>query len=79
MACRGMVILSETFFPGWQATVDGRAAPIYEADGTLRGIVVEGGTHQIEMRYRPMSVYAGAFLTALGLLTALMWRFRLLA
>ncbi len=74
MACKGMVILSETFFPGWRATVDGRAAPIYEADGPLRGIVVKAGTHQIEMRYRPMSVYAGAGLTAIGLLAVLLWR-----
>ena len=74
MACKGMVILSETFFPGWQATVDGQAATIYEADGTLRGIVVEAGAHHIDMHYRPISVYAGAGITALSLLCALAWR-----
>jgi hypothetical protein len=74
MACRGMVILSETFFPGWQATIDGRDAKIYEADATLRGVVVESGTHRIQMRYRPITVYAGAVLTTLGLLAALLWR-----
>jgi hypothetical protein len=74
MACRGMVILSETFFPGWRATIDGREVEIYEADGTLRGVIVESGAHRIEMRYRPMSVYVGASLTALGLLAALLWR-----
>jgi uncharacterized membrane protein YfhO len=66
-----MVVLSETFFPGWKATVDGRAVPIYEADGALRGVVVEAGLHRIDIRYRPISVYAGAFLTALGLLAAM--------
>jgi hypothetical protein len=70
LKCRGMVIDSDTFFPGWEATVDGRPAPIYEAYGFLRGVVVEAGPHRIEMRYRPKSVYWGAALTAAGLLGA---------
>jgi uncharacterized membrane protein YfhO len=70
LKCRGMVIDSDTFFPGWEATVDGRPAPIYEAYGFLRGVVAEAGPHRIEMRYRPKSVYWGAALTALGLLGA---------
>jgi hypothetical protein len=70
LKCRGMVIDSDTFFPGWEATVDGRPATLYEAYGFLRGVVVEAGPHRIEMRYRPKSVYWGAALTALGLLGA---------
>jgi len=68
--CRGMVIDADTYFPGWVATVDGQPAPVYEAYGFLRGVVVEAGAHCIEMRYRPKSVYWGAALTALGLLGA---------
>jgi hypothetical protein len=68
--CRGMVIFSDTYFPGWVATVDGQAATIYEAYGFLRGVVVEGGRHRIEMRYRPKSVYWGAALSLIGLLGA---------
>ena len=67
MSCKGMLIASETFYPGWRAEVDGRPAAIYEADGVLRGVVVDGGAHRIEFRYRPLTVYWGAFLTALGL------------
>jgi hypothetical protein len=70
LKCRGMVIEGDTFFPGWVATVDGKPSPIYEAYGFLRGVVVEAGSHRIEMRYRPKSVYWGAALTALGLLGA---------
>jgi hypothetical protein len=70
LKCRGMVIDSDTFFPGWVATVDGQPAPIYEAYGFLRGVVVEPGPHRVEMRYRPMTVYWGAAFTALGLLGA---------
>ncbi|HLN04239.1 MAG TPA: hypothetical protein VK335_33440 [Bryobacteraceae bacterium] len=71
MACKGMLIASETFYPGWVAAIDGRPAPIFEAYGALRGVVVEAGAHRIEFHYRPMSVYWGAFLTALGLAGAL--------
>jgi uncharacterized membrane protein YfhO len=67
LKCRGMVIDSDTFFPGWTATIDGKSAPLYEAYGFLRGVVVEAGAHRIEMRYRPQSVYWGGAFTALGL------------
>jgi hypothetical protein len=72
MQCKGMVIASETYYPGWQATVDGRPAQIFEMYGFLRGVVVEGGRHRIEMHYRPKSVYWGAACTAAGLLGAIL-------
>ncbi|HTB10413.1 MAG TPA: YfhO family protein [Bryobacteraceae bacterium] len=76
MSCRGMVILTDTWFPGWQATVDGRPAAIEKAYGAFRGVVVEAGNHSIEMRYRPWSVFAGAFLTGLATLVALYMAWR---
>jgi len=74
--CRSVVVLAETGFPGWQARVDGRPAPFYEVDGALRGVVVEGGRHRIEMRYRPASATFGAVMSLLGILGAgvLGWR-----
>ena len=63
MACDGMVVLSDTFYPGWRARVDHRPAEIYEVNGAMRGVAVPRGTHTITMRYRPVSVYLGAALT----------------
>jgi len=75
MACRGMVIVADGYSPDWIALVDGNRAPVYAAYGAIRGVVVERGHHTIEMRYRPMSVYAGGVLTALSLLAVfLLWR-----
>ncbi len=71
MRCRGMVVLADTFYPGWQAIVDGTPARIWEAYGAVRGVVVEAGRHQLEFRFRPVSVYAGAALSSLGLLATL--------
>ena len=68
MNCRGMVVLADGYSKDWVATIDGRRARLYAAYATIRGVVVERGHHQIEMRYRPMSVYIGGSLTALSLL-----------
>lgn len=73
MECRGMVVQSENNAPGWVARVDGREVPIYEAYTTLRGVVVDPGRHKIEMRYRPMSVLAGAAATLSTFLGALIF------
>jgi hypothetical protein len=67
MACRGMVILSDSWFPGWTATVDGHAKRIEKAYGSFRGVVVEAGDHTIEMKYRPASVFLGGVLTLVSL------------
>ncbi|MBX9602781.1 MAG: YfhO family protein [Bryobacteraceae bacterium] len=70
MRCRGLVILSDNYFPGWRATVDGRDVPILEVNGALRGVVVDAGEHQVEFRYQPASVRIGAILTLLAVLLA---------
>jgi len=70
MGCRGMVILGDSYFPGWKAVVDGKPARIYEAYTAVRGVVVDKGEHTIEMRYRPASVYWGLAMTFSGLLGA---------
>jgi hypothetical protein len=68
MACKGMVVLSQTHYPGWYAKVDGVSAPIHEAYTVLQGVVVNSGTHRVEFYYAPWSVYVGGLLTVLGLL-----------
>jgi hypothetical protein len=64
LRCTGLVVLADTWFPGWRAEVDGRPAEILEVYGALRGVVAGAGTHRIEFRYRPASVSAGAAMTA---------------
>ena len=79
MACRGMVVLTDLYYPGWEVRVDGRRAEVLEAYGIVRGVVVEGGAHSIEFRYRPWWLAAGGGLAGLGLLVTLLlcvWRRR---
>lgn len=49
----GIVVLSDQWFPGWAARLDGRPAPILRVDEALRGVAVPGGAHTIEFRYLP--------------------------
>jgi hypothetical protein len=76
MQCRGLVVLSDTYYPGWTATVDGRPAKILEVYGGLRGVVADRGAHRIEILYTPVSVYAGASLSLLGLISTFVIRRR---
>jgi hypothetical protein len=73
LGCRAMIIAGETFAPGWQAKVDGKPAPVYQAYTAVRGVVADAGHHRVEMRYRPASVLVGAIMTACGLLGALLF------
>ena len=65
-----MIVVSDTYFPGWRAYVDGAPARIYQVNGAMRGILAPAGVHSVTMRYRPMVVYEGAALTVLGILGA---------
>ena len=75
--CRAMLVFADTWYPGWKATVDGKSAPIYAAYNVIRGVVVDGGQHEVVLRYRPVSVFAGAALAILGIALAIALQFPL--
>jgi hypothetical protein len=62
-----VVVLSDPWFPGWKATVDGRDAKIERVDYVLRGIRVPAGAHRVEMRYAPASWRIGWIVSLVGL------------
>lgn len=53
----GIVVFSEIYYPGWQATIDGQPANIARADYILRAMDVSGGEHTIEMWFDPQSIH----------------------
>ena len=55
-ACPGLLVLPDTYFPGWKATVNGRQAPIYATDGAFRGVPVPEGTSRVEFRDEPRTL-----------------------
>ncbi|MFN7925851.1 MAG: YfhO family protein [Bryobacteraceae bacterium] len=46
-----ILVATEAYYPGWQATLDGRAVPIHPTDAGFRGIAIPAGEHTVEMRY----------------------------
>jgi hypothetical protein len=66
-----LVVLTDDFYPGWTATVDGHTAPIQRVDYTLRGVAVGPGHHTIVMRYQPTSWTIGLIITLLSLAAVL--------
>lgn len=68
------IILADVYYPGWRVKVDGRAMPVYPANGSLRGITIEKpGEHTVEFRFRPMSFLIGAIISAIGWLGLIGW------
>jgi hypothetical protein len=63
LPCAGLVIVGQTWYPGWIAYVDGRRAPLLEAYGFLDAVPVPGGEHHIELVYRPWHAWIGALIT----------------
>jgi hypothetical protein len=62
------LVLSDTYYPGWKAFVDGKKTKIYRADYTFRAIPLSAGTHQVEFVYDPLSFKLGIGATILGIL-----------
>ncbi len=60
----GLVILLDTFDPGWRARVDGRSAPVFRANEAFRAVPIPQGRHLVELRYRPTAVVVGLVVSA---------------
>jgi hypothetical protein len=63
-----LLVLADTHYPGWAATLDGTPVPILRVDHTYRGVILAAGSHQVEFHYRPASLRVGAAVSALALL-----------
>jgi len=59
----GYLVLADTWYPGWRATVDGEPAEILRANYAFRAVWLEAGEHVVEFVYRPRAVMAGVGLS----------------
>jgi hypothetical protein len=66
----GYLVLSEVWYPGWKATVDGAEAPVLRADWCLRAVPIDAGTHEVVLEFSPSSFAAGAWISSLSLALA---------
>lgn len=59
----GLVVLSESFYPAWHASVDGQPVRVYVADGALQAVPVPAGDHSIQMRFESTALSVGLIIS----------------
>ena len=64
----GILVVSETYFPGWQAYLNGERVDIFPVDGMLRGISIPAGVHLVRFTYHPTSFILGVVLAGITIL-----------
>lgn len=52
----GVVVLHDTYYPGWQAELDGRPVPIMRASVFFRAVEIPAGKHVVTMRFEPLTL-----------------------
>lgn len=65
-ATASILVFTDTFYPGWIATVDGRESEILQANYLFRAIAVPAGTHAVRFIYNPLSLKIGWLLALLA-------------
>jgi hypothetical protein len=75
----GILVVNDSFWPGWRATIDGKEVPIWRADFLVRAIPWPAGKHVLEMQYDPPEVRIGWAISLIGALaltalSAFEWR-----
>jgi hypothetical protein len=63
----GLLVLSEVYYPGWRATLNGRNVPILRVDYALRGVPIPSGQHRVDLFFRPATFVWGATISGITL------------
>jgi uncharacterized membrane protein YfhO len=67
----GLLFVSDSYYLGWEAFVDGRQTKIYRANYNFRAVIVPAGEHQVVFKYKPQSFKIGLYLSGGTLLVIL--------
>jgi uncharacterized membrane protein YfhO len=59
----GWLVLSDNYYPGWQATIDGKPAEIFRANHTMRAVKVPAGRHVLSFRFAPRALLWSIYLS----------------
>jgi len=65
---QGFLVLTDNFYPGWRAIVDGEETPIYPANSTFRALALGKGVHTIKFEYAPLTRKLGIAGTSISII-----------
>jgi hypothetical protein len=64
---KGLLFLSDVYYPGWHAYVDGKQTSVYRADYAFRAVPIDAGKHTVEFTYQPVSFTIGAVISFISI------------
>lgn len=64
---KGILFMSDTYYPGWRAYINGRETKIYRANYAFRAIIIPSGKHNIKFAYKPISFLIGKWVSGVSL------------
>lgn len=64
----GFLFISDLYYPGWKAYIDGVETKIYKANFAFRSVFIPSGKHNVYFVYRPESFFNGLKISAFSLL-----------
>jgi hypothetical protein len=67
------LVVSENYYPGWQAKVDGKANPVGRADYTFIGVPLPAGARHVELTYSERAYARGKTISLIALALTLSW------
>jgi len=60
-------VLSDVYYPGWTATIDGQPTTLYPANFAFRAVLVPPGEHHVAFTFEPIMWRVGLAISALTL------------
>lgn len=64
----GLLVLTDSFYPGWRAYIDGAVTPIYQVNISQRGVIIPAGIHTVRFFYQPQSFVIGKGITLVSMI-----------
>lgn len=62
----GILVVDQTYYPGWEARINGELTPIIPVNIRQQGIVLPPGEHSVTMTYKPRMFYFGAIISGIS-------------
>jgi hypothetical protein len=71
-----LLFMSDSFYPGWKAYIDGKEAEILRGNYLFRTIVIEKGEHEVRFEYDPLSFKMGLAISIATILICSLYVYR---